>query len=170
MKLSGTSRSLRLNEGHDRLHGKEFHHRGIEGIGRFLWLARGEIGDAKVRRLHGRHHAGNGGRDNESTGEAEPITSQSIAEIGKRHVARAKSLGMVGRLCQTPDFHQIAVSQRRPTDQSINPQFKICNCLLPSELPISRISNLEPFMSRRPPDDGLMTSGIARRVRGPVQP
>ena len=70
-----------INQGDDRLDGEAFHHRGVESTGRFLRFARREICDAKVRRLHGGHHAGDGGRNNESPGKAEPIASESNAEM-----------------------------------------------------------------------------------------
>jgi hypothetical protein len=70
-----------INQSDDRRDGEAFHHRGVEGIGRFLWLTCREIRDAKVRRLHGGHHADDGSRDNESAGKAEPINAQSITEI-----------------------------------------------------------------------------------------
>ena len=73
-----------LTKSDDRLDGEAFHHRGVESAGRFLRFARREICDAKVRRLHGGHHADDGGRDNESAGKGEPIASESIAEMTSR--------------------------------------------------------------------------------------
>ncbi len=75
-----------INQSDDRLNGEAFHDRGVESAGRFLRFARREICDAKVRRLHGGHHAGDRGRDNESASKGEPVTPESIAEIGKRHL------------------------------------------------------------------------------------
>src|SRR5205814_3279983 len=71
------------NQSDDRLNGEAFHHRGVESTGRFLRFARREIRDAKVRRLYGGHHAGDGSRDNESAGKAEPIDAESVAEIAQ---------------------------------------------------------------------------------------
>ena len=71
-----------INKGDDRRNGKAFHDRGVEGVGRFLWLACREIGDAKVRRLYGGHNADDGSRDNESAGKGEPIDAESITALG----------------------------------------------------------------------------------------
>jgi len=41
----------------------------------------GKISHAKVRRLHGRHYAGNPGGDNESVGKTEPVAPEPIATV-----------------------------------------------------------------------------------------